>query len=273
MSAHERFLADIRQYPDFRKDPALALELVRKMQGGDKESEAHLIASALKLIAEVTKRHCARWNAWQSEEDLRQEASQNVAAKISKFNPKKATLEAYIRFCSRMAFIRFWYDQQAIHLSDSRRKVLAHISKARRKLESQLGREPTLEEISACVDLDEEQVEAIGSSAPVLLVNLDENCGDEGASNVLNFPELTAKTKSPLELAEIAELRRILVEALGDVDASLLLAYEGRGTAYFQDLYITFKHKCMKESAARKWAQRQRDKVAKYIERRGRRTD
>ncbi len=181
MSAHERFLADIRQYPDFRKDPALALELVRKMQGGDKESEAHLIASALKLIAEVTKRHCARWNAWQSEEDLRQEASQNVAAKISKFNPKKATLEAYIRFCSRMAFIRFWYDQQAIHLSDSK--------------------------------------------------------------------------------------------ALGDVDASLLLAYEGRGTAYFQDLYITFKHKCMKESAARKWAQRQRDKVAKYIERRGRRTD
>ena len=97
MSSYRQFLEDIRQFPDFRDDPKLAMDRVLKMQAGDRESESNLIASVLKYVVELASAHCQTWDAWANREDLIQEASKVISARISKFNPEKASLEDFVR--------------------------------------------------------------------------------------------------------------------------------------------------------------------------------
>lgn len=255
MDAFQDYLEKIKG-ADFRKDPARTALLVSWMRSGDGQARNDLVIATLNLIARLAAAYCRKMNAWRDLEDLVQEANERVSSGIANYDPEKSSLESFVRFRARASFIDYWYRSQAINYTSYGRKMAKLVRQASASLAAALGREPTVEELAEHLDMDEERVQEFVTQAPISIIGIgtpDE--GEDGTANVIKT-DLPSADKSPFQIVEMSEARNIAAKCLGREDAELLLAYFERGRAYFQDLYFKFKHKRIKDAAARKYKQR-----------------
>lgn len=256
MDSFKSYMEAIEEFGDFRKDPARTSTLVARMRARDseaKEAKEELILSTLKFVAGLAKVHCKRLGAWRDFDDLVQEGNETVLVSIHRFDPaRSASLESFLRPRVKFAFIDYWYGRKVINQTGYRRQLERLIRRARAELTAALHREPTAGDIAAQLEMDERRVQEYLSQEPIALVGVGEpEDEDESAGVFLIAPPSADKT--PERIAELAELPDIAVRCLGRENADLLLAYIEHGSAYFQELYFTYKHKRLSVVNARQY--------------------
>lgn len=262
MDEFRSYLRDIKELPDFREDVARASELIGKMRDGDRGAALSLMESTLKYIVAVAANHCGRWKAWHHQEDLVQEANTEVLESIEEYDPAGSSLEAYIRFRSYVAFVRFWNKSKTVHVTDYGRKILKALWRAQAELTTVLDREPTLEELSQRVGMDESDVYSRQAHPGVTMVAIGVE-DDENIGGLVNLDSLISTEFDPLQMIDALELREVLVQCLGETNADLLLAYIESKSKGFRALYFQLRGREISAVAARKAKERLVKKLKK----------
>lgn len=249
------YLRDIRKFPDFREEGFAVSALVQKIKTDDSAAKLALIESTLKYVVELAKSHCRQWNAWKNLMDLIQEANMEVSEKIEDFDESKGPLKAFIHYKCYIAFVNFWRKSKTVHFTDYGRKILKSLQQAQTEMTKDLGREPTLEELSARIGRDEAQVHVLQSQGDGIMVSIQDHEDEDGNRGAIDLNSLPWTEFDPFRSLQATELRQILIDCLGVAKADLLLtSFDGTGA--FQTLYRQTFKKDITAVAARKTKER-----------------
>ena len=143
--------------------------LLRQAQKGDAQARQELIEGNLRLVLSVIQRFEKRG---ENPDDLFQVGCIGLIKAISNFDPdKQVRFSTYGVPMIAGEVRRYLRDNSAIRVSRSIRDVAYRVLQCKEAMLLQLGREPTLEEISTALDLPQEDVaEALDAvCAPVSL--------------------------------------------------------------------------------------------------------
>ncbi len=143
--------------------------LLRLAKAGDKKAREKLIEGNLRLVLSVIQRFDKRG---ESPDDLFQVGCIGLMKAIANFDPdKNVKFSTYGVPMIAGEVRRYLRDNSAIRVSRSIRDVAYRVLQCKESLVTQLGREPTLEEISKALELSIEEVsQALDAiSAPVSL--------------------------------------------------------------------------------------------------------
>jgi RNA polymerase primary sigma factor len=197
------------------KIPLLSREeenrLAKAAKAGDEQAKESLIKANLRFVVTIAKKY---QTSGISLLDLINEGNMGLIKAAEKFDPDRG-----YHFIS----YAIWWIRQAIILAISQKTSLIRlpvnrtvdiqkIEKVHRKLENQLGREPTAAEISAELDMDDEEVNYLRSISQEY-VSLDSSLGDSEEMSVLSTME-DFGTESPD--------KKVLDESLKDALNSVL---------------------------------------------------
>ena len=185
--------------------------LAKAAQTGDEDAKDSLIKANLRFVVTIAKKY---QTSGISLLDLINEGNMGLIKAAEKFDPDRG-----YHFIS----YAIWWIRQAIILAISQKTSLIRlpvnrtvdiqkIEKVHRKLENELGREPTAAEISAELDMDDDEVNYLRSISQEY-VSLDSSLGDGEEMSVLSTMEDYA-TESPD--------KKVLDESLTDALNSVL---------------------------------------------------
>jgi DNA-directed RNA polymerase sigma subunit (sigma70/sigma32) len=260
MNEFRSYLKAIAEFPDFRDGDICVSALVERMRSGDKEvekdAELALIESTLRYIAELTTGHCHKFGLWENYLELLQEANLEVMRMIAHFDPAKGPLEKFVGFRADAAFKNFWHKTGTVHLTHHGRKILNSVRREQTGMIAELGREPTLGELSKRLGRREAAVYELLQRPGVRIVDVDEQRDDEDGARVFKLDSYVSAEFNPLRLPDALELREILIDCLGEDGADLLLAYSEAKTDGFRQVYFEIHHAEISAAAARKAKQR-----------------
>jgi RNA polymerase primary sigma factor len=202
------FLTQMGRYPLLTAAEEVAL--AKQVERGDRAAKERMVNSNLRLVVSLAKRYQGHGVALG---DLIQDGVIGLNRAVEKFDYRKGfKFSTYATWWIRQACQRAVANQSEtiripVHVQERRIKL----RRARQKLETQLGRAPTVEELAEAAQLDlkhaEEALEAVEVSA-----SLNQTVGDGDAE----FGDLFAddNAEDPIEVADVALERRRLRDAL-----------------------------------------------------------
>lgn len=249
------YLRDIRRFPDFREEGFAVSALIEKIKRNDSAAKLALIESTLKYVVELAKGHCRQWNAWKNLMDLIQEANMEVSERIEEFDESKGPLRAFIHYRCYIAFVNFWRKSKTVHFTDHGRKILKTLQQAQTEMAKNLGREPTVEELSARIGRDEAQIQILQSQGDGIMVSIQDHEEEDGNRGAVNLDSTRWMEFDPFRSLQATELRQVLIACLDTEKADLLLT-SFDGTEAFQKLYRRMYGKDITAAAARKTKER-----------------
>ena len=130
--------------------------LLRRAKEGDKRAREELIEGNLRLVLSVIQRFDKRG---ESPDDLFQVGCIGLIKAISNFDPtKNVRFSTYGVPMIAGEVRRYLRDNSAIRVSRSIRDVAYKVLQCKETMTADLGREPTLEEISKVLDIQQEEV-------------------------------------------------------------------------------------------------------------------
>src|ERR671912_1861785 len=206
--ALQLFLNEVGRYQLLTAEEEV--ELAKRIERGDREAKERMINSNLRLVVSIAKRYQGHGVPLL---DLIQDGTIGLNRAVEKFDYRKGfKFSTYATWWIRQACQRAVANQAEtiripVHVQERRMKL----RRVGQKLETQLGRTPTVEELAEADQLDlkhaEEAVEAVEVSA-----SLNQTGGDGDAE----FGDLFAddNAEDPVELADVSLERRRLREAL-----------------------------------------------------------
>ena len=207
--ALDLFMRDIRRYPLLTKQEEV--DLARRVEQGDLEAKERMINSNLRLVVSVAKRY-------QGHElplsDLIQEGMLGLIRASEKFDYRKGfKFSTYATFWIRQAIQRGLANKARtirvpVHIGQHERRI----ARVEDKLATELGREPTADEIAEVTGIDPEEVDSIKRSAQAP-VSLEKPVGDEEESEFGQFIA-DERAESPYERAAEILTKEALREAL-----------------------------------------------------------
>ena len=162
-------------------------EEVEKLIREGKEAREYLIKANIRLVVSIAKKYRQYGSSFL---DLIQAGNVGLIRAVDKFDYRMGNrFSTYATWWIRRSVLRFLNQQErTIRLPNYLSNRLSKVRHVTRDLSQELGRQPTIEEISEQVDQSPEEIRQLIHYAR-LPISLDEPVGEDDESELLNFVE------------------------------------------------------------------------------------
>jgi RNA polymerase primary sigma factor len=224
--ALELFLREAGRRPLL--NAAQEVELAKRIERGDTEAKQRMIESNLRLVVSIAKRYRNQGLPFL---DLIQEGSVGLIRAAEKFDWRRGyKFSTYATWWIRQAVARGLADKartirMPVHIAERRHKL----NHAERSLLTQLGREPTFEEIAEQAHLPLGHAQEV-RRAPRVSASLDQPVGEQGDTVFADF--VASEGPLPEEEVEVSLRSEALIGVLSileDREREVLILRYGLG--------------------------------------------